>query len=418
MGCSSSASYRCGGWAHIDRGLRRWAGGTWLVGLSMAAVFLVGCRRGEDEAKKKGAGDAPVPVAVAVAEQRDVPVRLPAIGTVEPVQVVSVRSQVQGELTEIRFSEGQFVKSGDVLFIIDPRPYEVALRLAQATLAKDAALAKDAQAEAARMAGLFGSEAAAQRESERASAQADAAQAQVDADRANVEQAKLNLEYCTIRAPFDAYVGSLLVHKGAILKARETDLVALNQVNPIYVTFSVPEQRLAEIRANHAAKPLEVEAMPPDDNTAPERGLLTFIDNEVDRTTGTIRLRGTFQNEGHRLWPGQFVNVMLRLSLRVGAVVVPSQAVQTSQAGQFIFVARDDGTAEMRTVKPGYEIAGWAVIEDGVKPGETVVTDGQLRLVAGSKVQPKNRVATAPASRPSAGPAPTSQSASTAGAAK
>lgn len=372
--------------------------GVTLVLCCMLAL-TVGCRKGPKADKRQGPGDAPVPVGVAVAEQRDVPVRLRAIGTVEPYQTVAVKSQVQGELIEVRFTEGRSVKAGEVLFVIDPRPFEVALRLAQATLAKNTAIAKDAQAEAARMAGLLGSEAAAQRESERAAAAADAAWAQVEADRANVDQAGLNLEYCTIRAPFDAYAGSLLAYKGAILKARETDLVTLNQVCPILVTFAVPEQLLAEIRANHAIAPLEIEALPFGDALTFERGLLTFIDNEVDRATGMIRLRGNFRNEGHRLWPGQFVNVVLLLRVSRGAVVLPTRAVQTGQSGRYVFVVKPDESVEMRSVAPGYESDGWTIIDEGLEAGETVVTDGHLRLEPGAKVQLKLDSATMPASQ-------------------
>jgi multidrug efflux system membrane fusion protein len=363
-------------------------------------IVIVGCRRTGSEGGRSSPAEAFVPVAVAVVEQRDVPVQIRAIGTVEPYRTVPVKSQVQGELTEVRFVEGQFVKTGDILFVIDPRPFEVAQRLAEATLAKDTALAKDSEAEASRLAGLYGKAAAGQRESEQARAAADAGWAQVDADRAAVDRAKLNLEYCTIRAPFDGFAGGLLVHQGAILKVGDTEMVTLNQVSPIYAAFAVPEQDLAEIRANNDAKPLEVEAAHPGETGPVERGQLSFIDNEADRTTGTIRLKATFANEQHRLWPGQFVNVVLTVAVEKGAVGVPTQAIQTGQAGQYVFVVKPDDSVEMRPVKPGREVAGWTVVADGLQPGETVVTDGQLRLVAGTKVQRKSEGKTDAASQP------------------
>jgi membrane fusion protein, multidrug efflux system len=342
-----------------------------------------------------------VPVSVAQVQQRDVPVQIRAIGTVEPYRTVSIKSQVQGELTEIGFKESQYVNEGDILFKIDARSYEVALRLAEATLAKNIALAKDAESEAAWMKGLFSSDAAAERENEKARAVADAAWAQVDADKAAVDNAKLDLQWCTIRAPFEGYTGSLMVYQGAILKSRETELVVLNQVKPIYVTFSVPENQLGNIEAKAANSALAVDASFPNSSDAPIGGTLAFLDNQADRTTGMIRLRGLFANEDRRLWPGQFVNVALTLAIEGGAILVPTQAIQTGQTGQSVFVVKEDQTVESRPVTPRREVDGWTVVEGGLEADQTVVTDGQLRLVPGSRIQPKNA------------PAPTSQSTTT-----
>jgi membrane fusion protein, multidrug efflux system len=371
------------------------------VGLSVTLAALGGCDRSAAEGNAaRSDAEAGVPVSAALVEQRDVPVQLRAIGTVEAYRTVSIKSQVQGELTDICFKEGQYVSEGDVLFKIDARSYEVALRLAEATLAKDLALAKDAETEAVWMKGLVGSEAAAQREGERAQAAADAALAQADADRAAVDNAKLDLEWCTIRAPFEGYTGSLMVHRGAILKSRETELITLNQVKPIYVTFSVPENQLGDIKAISDVGSLVVEASFPGEAGPPKRGTLSFMDNQADRTTGMIRLRGTFSNEDKRLWPGQFVNVALTLSEERGAVLVPTQAIQTGQKGQFVFVVKEDMTVEKRPVARRLELDGWTVVAGELAAGQTVVTDGQLRLVDGSKVQIKTDARTKAASQP------------------
>jgi membrane fusion protein, multidrug efflux system len=371
------------------------------VGFLIVLAALGGCKRSAAEDQMaRGAGEAGIPVSVATVEQRDVPVQLRAIGTVEAYRIVSIKSQVQGELIQICFDEGQYVNQGDILFKIDARPYEVALRLAEATLAKDTALAKDAEAEAVWMKGLVGSEAAAQREGEKTRATADAAWAQVDADRASIDNAKLDLEWCTIKAPFEGYTGSLMVHRGAILKSRDTDLITLNQVKPIYVTFSVPENQLGDVKANSAVGVLPVDATFPGESGPPIRGTLSFIDNQADRTTGMIRLRGTFANEDKRLWPGQFVNVALTLASEHNAILVPTQAIQTGQSGQYVFVVKDDQTVEMRPVTPRREAEGSTVVAAGLEAGQTVVTDGQLRLVNGAKAQIKSEAGKNTTSQP------------------
>lgn len=382
---------------------RAWLAVGCLFGLLVAPGVLGGCKRSATQDNVSASTSAAaVPVSVATVEQRDVPVQVRAIGTVEPYRTVSLKSQVQGELIEVAFKEGQYVNEGDVLFKIDPRPYEAALKLAEATLAKGMAVAKDAEEEAKWLAGLLGSDAAAERESERARAAADSAWAQVDADRATVDDAKLSLAYCTIRAPFEGFTGSLMVHHGAVLKARETDLVVLNQVKPIYVSFSVPESQLGDIRTNVAVGSLEVEAAFPTSAGPPVRGVLSFVDNQADHTTGMIRLKGTFANEDNdqHLWPGQFVNVALTLSTDRGAILVPTQAVQTGQTGQFVFVVKEDQTVMMKQVTSRQEANGWTVVQGELKPGQTVVTDGQLRLVPGSRVEFKAKAPIEAASRP------------------
>jgi multidrug efflux system membrane fusion protein len=212
------------------------------------------------------------------------------------------------------------------------------------------------------------------------------AQAAIRSDRAAIEKARLDLAYCSIRSPLDGRTGSLMVQKGNLVKANDTALVLINQIQPIYVAFAVPEQYLSEVKRLAVGGTLKTEAFPPQGEETPETGKLTFVDNAVDNSTGTIRLKSTFANSARRLWPGQFLNVVLTLSSRAGAVVVPTQAVQTGQRGQFVFVVKSDQTAEARPVTAGLSVAGETVIEKGLAAGERVITDGQLRVVPNGKV--------------------------------
>lgn len=360
----------------------------------------------------------PVPVVVATVTQKTMPVQLRAIGTVQAYTTVSIKSQVAGEVVEVAFQEGQDVRQGDLLFRIDPRPFEEALKQAQANLARNTAAGKQAEANLARnMAQLKNAEIEVRRyedllkqgivaqelydrmrtslEALQAAANADRAaientEAATRADRAAIESARLQLAYTSLRSPIDGRTGSVLVHRGNIVKANETVMVVINQINPIYVNFAIPEQHLADIKRSMAAERLPVEAAVADGHGRPERGTLTFVDNTVDSGTGTIRLKAMFPNSERRLWPGQFVNTSLTLSSNPNAIVVPSQAVQTGQAGQYVFVVRTDSTAEARPVTVARTVEGETVVEKGLRPGEKVVTDGQLRLVPGAKVEVKN----------------------------
>lgn len=327
------------------------------------------------------------PVRVATVRSQPAPLALRAIGTVEALASVTVRSQVAGRLTKVDFADGQEVRTGDVLFEIDPRPSQAALQLAQANLARDQALALDAQREARREQELFAKGTAADRERDQAQADADAKSAQVRADEAMVEQAKLDLEYCTIRSPLDGRVGARLVDPGDVVKVDDTPLVVVNQIHPIYVTFSVAERYLAEIRRYAAVAPLVVEARFPQSDDTVERGVMTFTDNRVDQTTGMIRLRGTFANEDSRMWPGQFVDVSLILTTRPDAIVVPTRAVETGPDGRFVFVVDTNHAARMRPVQVAGTLDGLSVIKSGLTAGEQVVTDGQLRLTPGAAVK-------------------------------
>lgn len=358
--------------------------------LPAAALALAGC------SKQTEAVSAPpaVPVLVATSVQKTIPVEVKAIGTVEAYSNVAVKAQVSGELVAVHFREGEDVKAGQPLFGIDRRPFEVALQQAEANLARDQARLENARVQAQRYAKLFEEGVASREQFDQARTDAEALDAAVRADRAAVEKAKLDLQYCSIVAPLGGRTGSLIVHQGNLVKANDDPaLVVINQMSPIYVNFSLPEQYLGPVRAYRAAGKLHVEAVIPDDTGAPERGEVTFIDNTVDSATGTIRLKATFPNPQRRLWPGQFVNVALRLTAEPNAIVVPAPAVQTGQSGTYVFVVKPDRTVEMRPVETGRTYQTEVVILEGLAAGETVVTDGQLRLVPGSRVEVKSGLA-------------------------
>jgi len=399
------------------------------------------------DAKAAPAPEA-VPVGVTTAVVKSVPVQVLANGTVQAMATVTINSQVDGQISAIHFAEGQDVKKGDLLFTLDQRPFEATLRQAQANLARDAAqhqqaeaalaqaraaerqsqanLARDmaqlenADAEVRRYKSLIDDGAISQEQYDQvrtaalameATAEADraaitnakavirAAQATVEnaraaiqADQAVVENARIQLGYTTIRAPMAGRTGSLLVHIGSTVKARDaaSPLVVINQIRPTYVTFSVPEQYLAEIRKYREAGSLATQALIPDQETRPVRGELTFINNAVDPATGTIQLKAMFANVYNRLWPGQFVNIALTLATVPNAVVVPTQAIQTGQQGPYVFIVQADHTVQSRSVVPGRALANETIVEKGVAAGDRVVTEGQIRLVPGAKVEIKS----------------------------
>jgi len=343
------------------------------------------------EKPQQPAKNMAVPVMVAPVTRKTVPVQVKAIGNVEAYSTVSIKTRVSGELMRVYFSEGQFVNKGDLLFSIDPQPYKAALETAQANLAKNTALSRKADNDVVRYSGLFQEQLVSRDAYESALANAQALNASMEADRAAVESARLQLDYCSIFAPVPGRTGSLLADQGNLIKANDSALVVINQIQPVYAAFSVPEQNLPEIKKHMASGQLRVEARASDkDGAAPAAGTLAFIDNTVDRSTGTIKLKAAFANKDNSLWPGQFVNVVLRLTEQADAVVVPSQAVQTGQQGQFVFVIKDD-TAELRPVRTGIVFEDMTVIEQGLESGEQVVTDGQIRLMPGAKVQMKNK---------------------------
>ena len=329
-----------------------------------------------------------VAVTAAVALQKTVPVQLTAIGTVESIASVSIKSRISGQLVQVHFKEGQDVSKGQLLFTIDPRPYEVDLKEAQARLAKDKILVGKAELDAKRYAELAGKDFVSKDKSEQARANAAALKATVAGDQAAVENAQLQLSYCYIHAPFNGRTGSLLVDEGAQIKANDDrGLVDITQITPIYVGFSLPQQDLGRIQQHMQQQTLPVAAFLPGDRAHPEQGSLTFLDNRISSDTGTIGLKATFDNSDRRLWPGQFVDVVLTLTTRPDAVVVPSQAIQTGQQGLFVFIIKPDMTVEARPVKADMTVGSETVVDSGVSPGERVVTDGQFRLVPGSRVQ-------------------------------
>ncbi|HEY6390755.1 MAG TPA: efflux RND transporter periplasmic adaptor subunit [Bryobacteraceae bacterium] len=388
----------------------------------LAFFALAGCTgkstqaaSGSDKGGKRGDGGAPVPVVVATVSQKDVPVNIEVIGNVEAYSTITVKAQVGGQLEKVSFHEGDFVQKGDLLFNIDSRPFEGALNQAQANLARDVAaqsqaeanLARDsanekyAQSQAARYAKLFEGGIVSKEATDQVRSQADAlaqtiqadkaaiesTKAQIGASKSAIENMKVQLSYTVIRSPIDGRTGNIAVKQGNIVTANTTDLVTIAEVQPIYVTFSVPEAQLGEIKKYRASGKLPVTATYQDDNTQKENGFLTFVDNTVDAATGTIKLKGTFPNSDRKLWPGEFVRVTLRLTTQNNALVVPNQAVQTGQDGQFVYVVKADKTVEMRPVVTGNRVDQELVIDRGIALGETIVTEGQLRLAPGSRVQ-------------------------------
>jgi membrane fusion protein, multidrug efflux system len=334
-----------------------------------------------------------VPVTVAKAEQKTVPIDLTAIGSGEAYSTVSIKSQVNAILDQVHFKQGDFVKKGDLLFTLDARPFQATLDQAEATLARDKAQAELDEVQAERYQKLFAAGVTPKEQFDTAKATATAQEAAVQADQAAVQSAQLQLAYCKIYSPIDGRTGALQVYPGNLVKQNDVPiLIVINQVTPFYIDFAVPEQYLGVIKKYMAGGRLPVSATPYGD-TAAETGYLTFVDNSVDNTTGTIKLKATFANTDHRLWPGQFSTVSLRLAEEEHATVVPSEAVQTGQSGEFVYVVTKEMTAQQRTVTVARTIGGESVISKGVEPGETVVTDGQLRLIPGVKVQIRNNAA-------------------------
>ena len=363
--------------------------------LSMAALLSTGCSDNNKavSALKMSPASMVVPVVVAKATQRDMPVQVTAIGTVEAYSTVTAKSLVDGEIQKAYFTEGQDVKKGERLFSIDPRPFQVALHQAEANLARDQAQAEYATTEAQRYTQLQKEGIVSQIQYEQFTSNSQALNAAVRADQAAVEKAKIDLGYCSINSPIDGRTGSLLVHPGNLVKTNDTSLVVINQVTPIYVDFSIPEKDLAQVKAHQARESLRVLAYPSGNDSNASTGRLSFINNTVDSNTGTIVLKGTFANGDRRLWPGQFVNVTLDLSVQRNATVVPSQAVQTGEKGQYVYVIGPDSTAGLRPVMVGATLGGYTIVDKGLNPGETVVTNGQLRLFPGAKVSPKSETA-------------------------
>jgi len=376
------------------------------IAVCFLAVFAAaGCSKKEDP-QVAPAGPPSVPVRAATVEKKTVPIQVHVIGNVEPYSTVSVKAQVSAELVAAHFREGDFVRKGQLLFSLDPRPFQAALQQAEGNLARDKALLEGARVELNRYAKLFEAGVTAQEQYDHFRTNAASLEAAVRADQAAVEKARLDLQYCSIYAAVDGRTGSLMVHPGNLVKANDVPiLVVINQLNPIYVNFALPEQYLADVKKYMAAGTLGVEVYIPDVQSGsrqtvaqgpaeagvartllPERGAVRFVDNAVDSATGTIRLKATFANQQRHLWPGQYVNVVLTLTEQPDAILVPTQALQTGQNGRFVFVVKADNTVESRSVTPGRVVGSDTIIETGLHAGETVVTDGQIRVVPGSRV--------------------------------
>jgi multidrug efflux system membrane fusion protein len=351
-----------------------------VISAACVLLLLVACK---DPKKAKATA---VPVAVAHVEKRDIPYEIDATGTVEPLQTVSVSAQVGGILTHIDFKEGDDVKQGQVLFQIDPRPFEAALQQARAGLAKDSAQLTTALQDEQRFAQLVQKDYVTQQQYDQAKANALSGKATVNADEALVETAKLNLEYATIRSPIAGRAGAILLKQGNLVRAAGTPLVVINQIRPILARFAVSAVHLPRIR-QYQSDTLSVVAQPTTGLGAPSRGTLSFLDNAVDTTTGTIMMKARFPNTDGVLWPGEFVNVALELYVEKGAVVVPTTAVVQSQTGTSVFTIDANGVAEQQQVQVERTAGDMSIIEKGLTPGQTVVTDGQLRITDGTKVQ-------------------------------
>jgi multidrug efflux system membrane fusion protein len=326
-------------------------------------------------------------VSVATVVRRDAPVTLHAIGRVEAYATVAVKAQVEGQLASLHFAEGQEVKRGDLLFEIDPRPFEAALHQAEAMLAKNRAEAANARVESSRLGSLIKSGVVSRDEYDQATTRAAAFEAASKADDAAVERARIQLQYCSIHAPIDGRIGQMLVHEGNVVEANETTLAVINQLRPVRVAFAVPQQELPAVRANRGTGGLPVSASGPGGVVA--TGELSFIDNAIDTTTGMVLLKAVFANADETLWPGQFVDVALLLTTRPNALLVPARAVQSGQVGQFVFVVTAAGTVQSRSVTTGPPVGDDVVVESGLEAGEQVVTEGHLRLAPGFPVTVK-----------------------------
>ncbi len=359
------------------------------VGLLVVAVILftyfgTEIRANEPKASK---GPSAVPVSVAIVSQQTVPFRLQAIGNVEAYSSVSVKARVDGQIVEVNFKEGQEVRRNSVLFKIDPRPYEATMRQAEANFLRDTAQKDQARSQERRYQELLQKNFVSKEAYAQIRTNAETSEAVAQSSKAALDNAVLNLEYCTIRSPIDGFTGKIQIQMGNLVKANDTNpLVILNQVHPIYVSFAVPEQNLSLIRRYMAAGPLTVDAGPPNSAKAAASGKLIFVDNAVDATTGTIKLRAQFVNQDNALWPGQFVNVQVNLYEQKDAIVVPAQAVQTGPDGQYVFVVKQDMTTEVRKVTVDRSDGDNVIIAKGLQNGEQIVTRGQLRLAPGVKV--------------------------------
>jgi multidrug efflux system membrane fusion protein len=375
---------------------------TWWIlapaALASLSVLASGCTKQQAAPQPRAA----IPVVVGTVKIKAMPVEVIAIGHVEPVSTVSIEAQVPGQLLDVHFKEGDFVRKGQLLLTLDPRPYEAALSQAKAALARDKATAVNNRLQAQRYAKLLAEGIVPASQVESYTSTADASDAVVNADEAAIKTAELNLEYCTIYSPLDGRTGALMLKPGNLVKVADVPIIVINQVNPIYVNFGIPQQFWPEIKKYMAQGTLRVKATVPKDSGAAEEGSVAFVDNAIDPSTGNIHLRAAFTNSQNRLWPGLYVNIVLTLSEQAGAIVVPAQAVLQGNMGSFVYVVRPDKRVEPRTIVPIRTIQGETVIEKGLQSGEMIVTDGQARLEPNARVEIKSSTSdAAPADPPS-----------------
>jgi membrane fusion protein, multidrug efflux system len=353
-----------------------------------ASLYLCcGCSAKKEKSKVK----PPVPVKVAQALQKDVPIQVKAIGNIEAFTSVAIKSQVNGQIARVHFREGSDVRQGDLLISIDPEPFRAALNQCEAALVRDQAQAKFAREQAGRYQGLLKDGIVTRDQVDLLESTAASLAATVAADRAAAKSASIQLGYCSIRSPISGRTGTLALQPGNLVKANDLPIVTLNQVSPIYATFSIPEKLLAQVKLAMAGNQLKIEALIPNEPGSREAGTVSFLDSSVNAATGTIKLKGVFANVSRKLWPGQFTDVVMTLGTHKNAVLVPTTAIQTSQQGQFVYVVKTDRTAEMRPVTLAQADGADTVIEKGLAPGETVVVDGQLRLSPGALVDTGDR---------------------------
>jgi multidrug efflux system membrane fusion protein len=357
-----------------------------IAGCLVMAILLCGaCKSKNDKPKTRSA----VPVTVAQAVEKEVPVQLHAIGNIEAYASVAIKSQVSGQIAEIHFEEGSDVEKGALLISIDPAPFLATLHQYEAALARNRAQEKFAREQAARYEGLLQEGIVTKDQVDLLRTTAEALSAAVTADLAAIKSAKIQLDYCSIRSPISGRTGALALHAGNLTKANDVPIVTINQVTPIYVTFSIPEKKIADVKKAMAGGELKIEATIPEAPGLTEVGTLSFMDNAVNSATGTIKIKGLFANTAKKLWPGQYTDVIMTLGSLKNAVVVPTGALQTGQQGQFIYIVTPDKTVEVRAVTVGPETGEESVIEKGIVPGETLVVDGQLRLVPGATIEAK-----------------------------
>jgi membrane fusion protein, multidrug efflux system len=356
--------------------------------LTIALAALAGC------GKQQAASPPPPAVSVVVGRvtQDTVPVQIAAIGNVEAYSTVSIKAQVSGELVGVHFTEGDSVRKGQLLLEIDPRPYQAVLAQAQAAMARDKAVAANNRAQAQREAKLLDAGIVPIQDAEALTSTADAADALVNADEAAIQTAEINLEFCKIYSPIDGRTGILALKTGNLVKVADVPILVINQLDPIFVNFTVPQQYLPDIKKFMALGTLRVSSTAPSDSGPPLEGTLTFVDNAIDPTTGTIHLRATFANALNRLWPGLYVNILLTLSEEASATVVPAEAIVPGQNGPLVYVVKEDNTVEGRTVVSSRTVQGEAVIDKGLRPGETIVTDGQSLLIPGARITIRNKL--------------------------